>query len=110
MDLDKIHKLGELAASLEQLRVYLYKIAWETDRAEAAGNLGWFWDLSFYVNAKKLAWRFCDVAPDVYGGIVASLDFPVEGFLRGTFVNRAAGLTLDVQQQKISEEYEDRIF
>ena len=101
-------KLGELATGIEALRALLYKTAWETEQAEKAGRICWFWNLAYYTQCKKLAWRFCDIAPDIYGGIVASLDFPIEGFLRGVYVTRAAGLTLEMQLIKASIEYDNR--
>jgi alkylation response protein AidB-like acyl-CoA dehydrogenase len=101
-------KLGELAVSIESARNMLYKVAWESDQNEKAKKINWFWNMAYYVDIKKVAWRFLEISTDVYGGIVASVDLPLEGFLRSMFVSRAAGMTLEANLLKASAEYDNR--
>jgi alkylation response protein AidB-like acyl-CoA dehydrogenase len=106
-------KLGELAINLEALRCLLYKAAWEIDQAEKAGGraLGesnCFWFEAGYVLFKKVSWRFCELAADIYGGLSASVDLPLQGFLRHIFYVRAAGLTVDVELIRAGRDYDGR--
>lgn len=102
-------KLGELACRIEGLKALLYKVAWECDQAEKVGKrASHFWDLSFYWLLKDVSWRFCELSTDVYGCLSGSTDMPLEGFLRGSFYFRAAGLTCDVELFKASQEYDTR--
>jgi len=106
-------KLGELAVNLEALRSLLYRGAWEIDQVEKAGGraLGesnWFWFLSGYALFKQASWRFCQLATDIYGGMSASVDLPLEGFLRHMFYVRAAGLTVDVELVRAGWDYDTR--
>lgn len=106
-------KLGEIAISLEALRNYVYRAAWESDqvaKAIAPGQrkVNWFWSQSAYAFSKQIAWRFCEVATDIYGGMSGSVDFPLEGFMRHTFVSRAAGLTINVELIHTCWDYEER--
>jgi alkylation response protein AidB-like acyl-CoA dehydrogenase len=106
-------KLGELAVNLEALRSLLYRGAWEIDQVEKAGgrSLGesnWFWFAAGYAFFKRVSWRFCELATDIYGGMSASTDLPLAGFLKHMFYVRAAGLTTDVDSIKAGWDYDDR--
>jgi acyl-CoA dehydrogenase len=106
-------KLGELAINLEALRNLLYRGAWEIDQAEQAGGraLGesnWFWFTAGYALFKQVSWRFCELATDVYGGMSASVDLPLSGFLKHIFYVRAAGLTADVELVRAGWDYDGR--
>jgi alkylation response protein AidB-like acyl-CoA dehydrogenase len=106
-------KLGQIAIDLEALRGYVYRAAWETDQAEKHGTPGQrkvnlFWSQSAYAFCKQISWRFCEVATDVYGGMSGSMEFPLEGFMRHTFVGRAAGLTLNVELMRSCWDYNNR--
>ncbi len=106
-------KLGELAVNIEALRALFYRGAWEIDQVEKAGGraLGesnWFWFLASYALFKQVSWRFCELATDIYGGMSASIDLPLAGFLRHIFYVRAAGLTVDVELIRASRDYDTR--
>jgi alkylation response protein AidB-like acyl-CoA dehydrogenase len=106
-------KLGELAVNLEALRALLYRGAWEIDQVEKAGGraLGesnWFWFAAGYALFKRVSWRFCELATDVYGGMSASVDLPLGGFLKHIFYIRAAGLTVDAELIRAGWDYDDR--
>lgn len=106
-------KLGEIAINLEALRNYVYRAAWESDQLEKTGTPGrrkinWFWSQSAYAFCKQISWRFCEVATDIYGGMSGSVDFPLESFMRHTFVGRAAGLTINVELMRTCWDYDDR--
>jgi acyl-CoA dehydrogenase len=106
-------KLGEIAIDLEALRNYVYRAAWETDQAEkntpsGERKVNLFWSQSAYAFYKRLSWRLCEVATDVYGGMSGSMEFPLEGFMRHAFVSRAAGLTLNVELMRSCWDFENR--
>lgn len=106
-------KLGELAVNLESLRCLLYRGAWEIDQVEKAGGraLGesnWFWFTAGYAFFKQVSWRFCELATDIYGGMSASVDLPLGGFLKHIFYVRAAGLTVDVELIRACRDYDTR--
>jgi len=106
-------KLGELAVNLEALRCLLYRGAWEIDRVEEAGGraLGesnWFWFAAGYALFKRVSWRFCELATDIYGGMSASVDLPLGGFLKHIFYVRAAGLTVDAELIRAGWDYDTR--
>ncbi len=106
-------KLGELAVNLESLRALLYRGAWEIDQVEKAGGraLGesnWFWFASGYALFKRVSWRFCELATDIYGGMSASVDLPLGGFLKHIFYIRAAGLTVDAELIRAGWDYDTR--
>jgi acyl-CoA dehydrogenase len=106
-------KLGELAVNLEALRALLYRGAWEIDQMEKAGGraLGesnWFWFTAGYALFKRTSWRFCELATDIYGGMSASVDLPLSGFLKHIFYIRAAGLTVDAELIRAGWDYDAR--
>lgn len=106
-------RLGELAVNLEALRSLLYRAAWEIEQVEEAGGraLGesnWFWFTAGYALFKRVSWRFCELATDIYGGMSASTDLPLSGFLKHIFYIRAAGLTIDVELIRASRDYDTR--
>ncbi len=106
-------KLGEMAVNLEALRALMYRSAWEIDRVEEAGGQGpgkanLFWFQGTYAFFKQVSWRFCELATDIYGGMSASIDLPLAGFLSQVFYVRAAGATADVELMKAGREYDDR--
>jgi acyl-CoA dehydrogenase len=106
-------KLGEIAIHLEALRNYVYRAAWESDQVEKSSAPGTrkvnlFWSQSAYAFYKQISWRFCEVATDIYGGMSGSVDFPLEGFMRHTFVSRAAGLTINVELMRSCWDYDGR--
>jgi len=106
-------KLGELAINVEALRNYVYRAAWECDQLEKRADrkqrdFNFFWAQSAVVFGKQVAWKFCEMAIDIYGGMSGSIDFPVEGFLRHSFVARAAGLTPNAALMRTCWDYDDR--
>jgi alkylation response protein AidB-like acyl-CoA dehydrogenase len=104
--------LGEAALGLDTARAYMYKVAWENDQRELAGKpVNLYWTLGFYTYVKKVSWRLCEIASDIYGGISGSLDMPIEKFLRRvyTFMPTGGG-TYSIQMMKCSREYDDRCF
>jgi acyl-CoA dehydrogenase len=106
-------KLGEMAVDLEAIRNLFYRSAWEIDRAQEAGSrpLGesnWFWFTASYALFKQLSWRFCELATDIYGGMSASVDLPLEGLLRHVFYVRAAGLTVNAELMRAGWDYDGR--
>jgi alkylation response protein AidB-like acyl-CoA dehydrogenase len=106
-------KLGEVAISLEALRNFGYRVAWELDQQEKSPDRGQreinlFWAQAGGAFGKQIAWRLCEIASDVYGGLSGSLDFHLEGFMRNTFMTRAAGLTVNVELIQTCWEYDDR--
>jgi alkylation response protein AidB-like acyl-CoA dehydrogenase len=106
-------KLGELAVNLEALRSLIYRGAWEIDQVEEAGGraLGesnWFWFAAGYALFKRVSWRFCELATDIYGGMSASIDLPLGGFLKHIFYIRAAGLTVDAELIRAGWDYDTR--
>lgn len=106
-------KMGEMAVDLEALRSLLYRGAWEIDQVQQAGGrpLGesnWFWFTAGYAFFKKVSWRFCELATDIYGGMSASVDLPLESFLRHIFYVRAAGLTVDAELIRAGWDYDGR--
>jgi acyl-CoA dehydrogenase len=106
-------KLGELAVNLEALRALLYRGAWEIDQVEesggrALGESNWFWFTAGYALFKRTSWRFCELATDIYGGMSASIDLPLSGFLKHIFYIRAAGLTVDAELIRAGWDYDAR--
>lgn len=106
-------KLGELAVNLEALRALLYRGAWEIDQVEesggrALGESNWFWFTAGYALFKRTSWRFCELATDIYGGMSASVDLPLSGFLKHIFYIRAAGLTVDAELIRAGWDYDAR--
>jgi len=106
-------KLGQMAVNLEALRALLYRGAWEIDRVEEAGGqpLGesnLFWFAAGYALYKQVTWRFCELATDIYGGMSASVDLPLGGFLKHIFYTRAAGLTVDAELIRAGWDYDTR--
>ena len=106
-------KLGEMAVNLEAIRSLFYRSAWEIDQAQRAGGrpLGesnWFWFVASYSLFKQLSWRFCELATDIYGGMSASTDLPLEGFMRHVFYVRAAGLTVNAELIRAGWDYDGR--
>ena len=106
-------KLGELAVNLEALRALLYRGAWEIDQMEktggrALGESNWFWFTAGYALFKRTSWRFCELATDIYGGMSASVDLPLSGFLKHIFYIRAAGLTVDTELITAGWDYDAR--
>jgi alkylation response protein AidB-like acyl-CoA dehydrogenase len=106
-------KLGELAVNLEALRSLLYRGAWEIDQVEesggrALGESNWFWFTAGYALFKRTSWRFCELATDIYGGMSASVDLPLSGFLKHIFYIRAAGLTVDAELIRAGWDYDAR--
>ena len=106
-------KLGELAVNLEALRALLYRGAWEIDQVEesggrALGESNWFWFTAGYALFKRTSWRFCELATDIYGGMSASVDLPLSGFLKHIFYVRAAGLTVDAELIRAGWDYDAR--
>lgn len=106
-------KLGEMGIHLEASRALFYKGAWEIDQAEKAGGkpLGetnWFWFVANYAYFKQEVWRFCELATDIYGGISASVDLPLAGFLNHVFYVRAAGLTVGAELLRAGWDYDGR--
>jgi acyl-CoA dehydrogenase len=106
-------KLGEMGANLEALRALLYRSAWEIDQVEEAGGraLGesnLFWFAASYALFKRVSWRFCELATDIYGGMSASVDLPLGGFLKHIFYVRAAGLTVDAEFIRAGWDYDTR--
>jgi acyl-CoA dehydrogenase len=106
-------KLGELAINIEALRALFYRSAWEIDRVEEAGGraLGqsnWFWFAASFALFKQVSWRFCELATDIYGGMSASVDLPLGGFLNHIFYIRAAGLTINSELIRACRDYDNR--
>jgi alkylation response protein AidB-like acyl-CoA dehydrogenase len=106
-------KLGEMAVNLESLRALIYRSAWEIDQVEEAGGRGLgqanlFWFQASYALFKRVSWRFWELASDIYGGMSASVDLPLGGFLNQIFYVRAAGGTVDVNLIKSGREYDGR--
>lgn len=106
-------KLGEMGVDLEAVRSLLYRGAWEIDQMEEAGGraLGesnWFWFAAGFALFKRVSWRFCELATDVYGGMSASVDLPLGGFLKHIFYIRAAGLTIDAELIRAGWDYDGR--
>jgi alkylation response protein AidB-like acyl-CoA dehydrogenase len=98
--------LGEAAANIEALRNYLYRTAWETDLYEVRGgrpNL--FWSLGYLYLFKKLGLRVSEIARDIYGGIGASVDHPLEWFNRRIWTWQSAGLPTNIDAIKCCREY-----
>jgi alkylation response protein AidB-like acyl-CoA dehydrogenase len=106
-------KLGEMGIILEASRALFYKGAWEIDQAEkaggkASGESNWFWFVANYAFFKQESWRFCELATDIYGGISASVDLPLGGFLNQIFYARAAGLTVGAELLRAGWDYDGR--
>ncbi len=103
--------LGEAAISIDIARAYMYRVAWEYDQRELAGApVNLYWALSFYTYVKKISWRLCEIASDIYGGIGGSIDLPVEKFLRRVFTFMpTGGGTWSIQMMKCSRDYDDRL-
>lgn len=106
-------KLGEMAVDLEAIRSLFYRSAWEIDQAQqvgqrALGESNWFWFVASYALFKKLSWHFCELATDIYGGMSASSDLPLEGFMRQVFYIRAAGLTINAELIRAGWDYDTR--
>ncbi len=104
--------LGEAAMSLDIARAYMYRVAWENDQRELAGApVNLYWAQGFCTYVKKISWRLCEIASDIYGGIGGSVDLPVEKFLRRTFTFMpTGGGTWSIQMMKCSRDYDDRLF
>jgi len=106
-------KLGEMAVNLEAIRSLFYRSAWEIDQAQQSGGrkLGesnWFWFTASYALFKELSWRFCELATDIYGGMSASTELPLEGFMKHVFYIRAAGLTVNAELIRAGWDYDER--
>lgn len=106
-------RLGEMAVNLESLRAMMYRSAWEIDRVDEAGGppmgeANLFWFQAAYALFKKVSWRFCELASDIYGGMSASVDLPVAGFLNQIYYVRAAGATVDAELIKAGTIYDGR--
>jgi len=104
--------LGEAGVSLEAARAFMYRSAWENDQRELAGapvNLYWF--TGFHTYVKKVCWRLCEIASDIYGGIGGSLDMPVEKFLRRVFsFMPTGGGTYSIPLIQASRDYDNRYY
>ncbi len=85
---------------------FVYRAAWEYDQREAAGQpLTGGWSNASMYYCKKTAWRLCEIAPEVYGDIGASVDLDLEKFVRRVFVWLPPGATPTWQAIKFSQEY-----
>ena len=85
------------------------RAAWEIDqRVKTGGPISLFWTEGARFMAKKMCWRLCEIAAEVYGGLAASLDMPVESFVRRTYRMLHTGNTMDINAIKSSRHYDIR--
>lgn len=102
--------LGEAAIDLETLRSLCYRAAVATDiRQEKGGPINGFWNLAVWNFWKRTAWRFCQIASEVYGGIVNSKELPFEGFFRFVFMVQPAGATTTMEAIMSSMAYNNHV-
>ena len=100
--------LGELAMNIEATRAFLYRAAWENDQRQKAGApVNLFWGQAGTCLCKKMAWRLCEIAPRIYGGIAGSVDLPFESFVRRTFLLQAGSMPINMNEIKCSMEYDE---
>jgi alkylation response protein AidB-like acyl-CoA dehydrogenase len=98
--------LGEAAANVEALRAFTYRTAWETDRMEKSGQRpNVFWSMGYLYLFKKIGWRLCEIANEIYGGVGKSVDMPLEWFARRVFTWQAAGTPTGINAIKCSRAY-----
>jgi alkylation response protein AidB-like acyl-CoA dehydrogenase len=101
--------LGEVGVGLEAARALSRRGAWEYDQCEKAGrpkNIFWTEAVRYYI--KKVTWRMCEISSDIYGGIVGSVEMPVESFVRRTFRTLHTGGTTDMNLIQSGIEYDNR--
>jgi len=99
--------LGEAAINLEAARAFIYRAAWESDQWREGGKpFSLFWNQGVYYLMKTTAWRFCELAIDVYGGVGVSVDMPLVDFVRRVFLGLPGGLTSSMDKIKCSMEYD----
>ncbi|MFC1861310.1 acyl-CoA dehydrogenase family protein [Chloroflexota bacterium] len=101
--------LGEAGINLEAARAFIRKAAWENDWREKAGqpvNVFWTEAVRYYV--KKMCWRLCEIASDVYGGMASSVDMPVESFVRQAYCMQHLGGTTEMNALLCSKYYDCR--
>lgn len=98
--------LGEAAAQIEALRNFLYRTAWETDKwEERGGRANLFWSMGYLYLFKKLGLRVSEIAREIYGGVGASVDFPLEWFNRRIWTWQSAGTPTHINAIKCCKEY-----
>ena len=99
--------LGEAAINLEAARAFIYRTAWESDQSREGGKpFSLFWNQGVYYLMKTTAWRFCELAIDVYGGVGVSVEMPLVDFVRRVFLGLPGGLTSSMDKIKCSMEYD----
>ena len=108
-------RLGDLALQIETVKAIMYKVAWETDRAENSGIISpgagnWYWYWVFLNLLKQVSWNLCEAAHDIYGSIATSDDFPLESFLRYNLMWRGAAQPPDLGLIKLCNDYDDRYY
>ncbi len=112
-------KLGDLAMQLEALRALQYRVAFETDQMEKAlvkggvtlapaSNLYWY--AIFLDLLKKVSWRFCEAAHDIYGSIATSEDLPLDTFLRYNLMFRGAAFPPEMELMRACWDYDTRYY
>ena len=98
--------LGEAAINLESTRALMYRAAWESDQREKAGvRINRFWNAATYYLLKKTGLRLAEIGSEVYGGIGGSVDMPLEGFVRHSWLFLPAGGTNSANAILCATEY-----
>jgi alkylation response protein AidB-like acyl-CoA dehydrogenase len=101
--------LGEMAVTLEANRALTRMAAWECDQRDNAGlPINIFWEEAVRYAMKKMCWRLSEIASEIYGGMAASLDMPVESFVRRAFRMLHTGSCTEINAVFCSQAYDDR--
>jgi len=101
--------LGEMGVSLEANRAFAMKAAWECDQRDKGGlPVNLFWEEGVRYSMKKMCWRLCAIASEIYGGMSASLEMPVESFVRRTYRMLHTGNCNEINAILCSNEYDDK--
>lgn len=86
--------LGEAGANLEALRALMYRAAWEYRSDKAAMNPIWGIYCNYYY--KRMALRLCELADEIYAGVGATREMPLEGYVRNLFGMLHGGSTMNL--------------
>jgi len=98
--------LGEAAIDLEALRSLIYRSATKTDeRQDRGGPIDGFWNYAIWNFWKRKSIKFCQIAMEVYGGIVNSQELPYESFARFVYMIQPAGATTTMEAIMGSMQY-----